>query len=192
MSNAIAKFCVLLTICPNPVSAQDNVDAYVDRAANFMRQHCLDPMLERGQANAEGLTLDKENAQAAEYTSEGKFMTLTVVAPGQAVPPGCIAFVFTQAPEDSVEVADARAQALAQRMSGYIQNTVGPDVSDKLHDCAAWENSARFFRQPSLTAAEVSSDGARTVLVTGARKGAMVSVTAMNLGPLADCDRDGG
>ena len=45
---------------------------------------------------------------------------------------------------------------------------------------------------PGTVSAQVSPDGARTVLVTWEHRGAMVSITAMDFGPLSECDGNGG
>lgn len=187
----VATALAVALVASGPAGAEEDADAFAEEALRFIRQHCVDPMLAAGAPDAGDLPLAGSNGGVARFERDGDYRTLSVVTGGDGIPPGCTAGVMAQPPDVSVEAAEARARRTEARLSGYVLNTLDAGLVSVLRHCLPAE-SGRFFQAPHLTAARVTMDGTRAVLVTGVRQGARITVSAIDFGTLAGCgDPDG-
>ena len=191
--NTIAKtLAVFFALCPSVTQAQEDAEAYAEDVLNYVRQYCLDPMLTKGVPDPGDLIVMGGNGGAVHYGANDSLRQMSAVGLGQKMPPGCEVSIMTQGSEDSADLGEMRAQATVRRLSGFVLNSMDAGLAGVLRRCTVWEDPDRLFRWPSLTAAAISQDGSRTILVTGWQFRTMVSLRATDFGPLTDCDLEGG
>lgn len=191
MREFIKTLAVFLALSPGVALAQDDLDVYAEEVLNYVRQHCLDPMLANGVPDPGELIVMGGNGGSVHYGTTEGMRQMSVVGPGNKMPQGCEVMFITQGPGESVELGEARAKAIVRRFSGFVLNSMDAGLAGVLRRCTVWENTDRLFRWPSLTAAAVSEDGARTILATGWQFRNMVSLRVTDFGALTDCDEQG-